>query len=150
MTEPAPSPASVAEAARYLTAHPEATAIQLSEHGLAALSVLAPERILCGPVDADRLDLVDEFRRNPLGPWSEELRQLLWHLRAQTPVGRYVLERAGESSWHAVHLVGTRRPRGELVPGPAYETLQDAEWGLFRLRWRDQTGCVLPATRDLA
>ena len=85
MTQPSSSAASVAEAARYLAAHPEATAIELAEHGPAALSMLAPEGVLSASVDADRLDLVDEFRRNPLGPWSEELRQLLWHLRAQTP-----------------------------------------------------------------
>jgi hypothetical protein len=148
MTQPAVTPESFAESARYLAEHPSATSDDLLELGLMSSgALLVPERILCNPVDADRLDLVEEFRSNPLGPYSEELRQLLWHLRAQTPLGRYVLKRVGEGRWRVLHLIGIRRPRGELVPGPTQETLEDAEWAIFALRWRDHTGCTLPSSR---
>jgi hypothetical protein len=146
MTERA-SPASVGESARYLAEHPEATAIDLAELGLSPDTLLAPERILCDLVDTDRLDLVEEFRRSPLGPHSEELTLLLWHLRAQVPLGRYVLECVGENRWRLLHLIGRRRPRGELVPGSERETIEDAEWAIFRLRWLDHGGCELPPER---
>lgn len=138
---------SVARCSRYLGEHPDATAIDLADEGLAPQSLLAPERLLRNPVDPARMDLVAEFRRSPLGPHSEELVHLLWNLRAQTPNGRYVLERVGRDRWRALHLIGGRRPRREQVPEPPYETREDAEWAIFRLRWRDHTGIALPIGR---
>lgn len=138
-----------AAAAAYLAGHPQATSFDLDEQGLAASSLLAPEAVLTEPVDARRLDLVEEFRADPLGPHGDELTQLLWHLRAQTPTGRYVLARRDGGGWQVVHLIGGRRPRGELVPGPEHRTLEDAEWAVFRLRWRDHTGQELPAARQV-
>ncbi len=141
------TPALFAEAATYLSEHPEATALTLEDLGMVAEA--PAQQILASPIDSDRLDLVDEFRRKPLGPYSEELRVLLWHLRAQHPAGRYVLEQLGESHWRVLHLVGGTRPRVELVTGPLIESFEDAEWEIFRLRWRDHTGRVLPATRSV-
>ena len=142
------SAGSFAECVRYLAENPSATSADLVELGLMPEEAqLGPERNLCDPVDADRLDLVDEFRCNPLGPHSEELRQLLWHVRAQTPAGRYVLKRVGKARWQVLHLMGKRRPRAELVPGPVHQSREDAEWAIFALRWRDLTGCVLPSER---
>ena len=141
------TPALFAEAATYLSEHAEATALTLED--LSMLPEAPAAQILGSPIDSDRLDLVDEFRSNPLGPYSEELRVLLWHLRAQHPAGRYVLEPRGESRWRVLHLVGGMRPRVELVKGPLIESFEDAEWEIFRLRWRDHTGCVLPAMRSV-
>jgi hypothetical protein len=141
--------ASIAESARYLAEHEEATAFDLEELGLAPNSLLAPELILQEPIDGDRLDLVEEFRVKPLGPHGEELRRLLWNLRAQTPAGRYVLSRMESGGWRALHLIGgRRRPRAEIVPEPEYESFEDAEWAIFRLRWRDHTGQALPVQRE--
>lgn len=139
---------SIAAAARYLADNPDATAVDLDELGIMRNSLLAPEAILTERVDPDRLDLVEEFRSCPCGPYGEELRQLLWNMRAQTPVGRYVLARTAPSGWRVLHLIGgRRRPRGELVPGPTLTTIEDAEWEIFRLRWRDHTGHDLPGVR---
>ena len=42
-------------------------------------------------VDPERLDLVEEFRRAPRGPHSEQLQKLLHRMRWSGVGGRYVL-----------------------------------------------------------
>lgn len=137
----------LSEAAEYLAQHPDSTGFDLKELALVPNALDPPQELLRDSVDPDRVDLVEEFRASPLGPHSLELRHLLWNLRAQSPAGSYVLSRVAGGGWRVLHLMGMRRPRGEPVPGPVYETLEDAEWGIFTVRWRDHTGCVLPSER---
>jgi hypothetical protein len=129
----------------FLVEHADATWFDLVEEGLIAEgALLAPEQILAFPVDASRTDLVAEFRRAPLGPHSAELRQLLWLLRCQTPGGRYVLVRSGDASYRVARLDAGRRPGWRLVDDAEYTSLEEAEWAVFALRWRDHTGERLP------
>jgi hypothetical protein len=113
---------------------------------MASGALLAPEQILSLPIPDHRLDLVEEFRAAPLGPFSDELRQLLWLLRAQTPHGRYALRRLEDERWQVIRLLGRRRPTRKTVA--VLETREDAEWAIFACRWNDQTGGALSLRRE--
>src|ERR1700761_9402644 len=84
----------------FLAEHDDATWFDLIERGMmSAGSLLEPEHILSAPVDPQRPDLIEEFRRSPLGPYSHELQLLIWRLRAQSPKGRYVLRQTAIGRW---------------------------------------------------
>jgi hypothetical protein len=137
--------ASFEQSARHLREHPAATWVELLDLGLLESEVLlAPERVLNFPVDGSRRDLVEEFRRRPLGPHGVDLTQLLWQMRSQTPHGRYVARELAGGGWQVIRLTVGRRPRWEPVPEAKYDSREELEWGIFALRWRDQTGQELP------
>jgi hypothetical protein len=137
------------ESLTFLAGHEDATWFDLIEQGLIREgSLLEPEHILSAPVDPTRADLVEEFRRSPLGPFSDELQLLLWQLRAQAPSGRYVLRETATGCWQAVRLSPGRRPRWEPAANEEFESEDDCEWALFALRWRDLTGQELPLRRE--
>lgn len=132
---------------------PEATWFDLIDVGLLdSGSLIHPERVLPSSVDSNRLDLVDEFRRSPLGRHSAELEQLLWVLRSQCPNGRYVLTTDDQDPprYHVAKLDPVRGRALEYIEGAEFETLEDAEWATFALRWRDHTGQTMPLQRSEA
>jgi hypothetical protein len=133
----------------FLAEHEDATWLDLIEQGLIGEgSLLEPEHVLSAPVDPTRADLVDEFRRSPLGPFSHELQLLVWQLRAQAPRGRYALREAGAGCWQPVRLSPGRRPSWEPAAVEEFHSEDDCEWALFALRWRDHTGQELPLRRE--
>jgi hypothetical protein len=97
------------------------------------------------PVDPDRLDLVEEFRRAPKGPHGEELQKLVHRLRWGAEKPRYVLIVATPGcSW----LIG-RLP--DEVGGPVtidgpetFASVEAAEWEVFRRRWQAAAGRIIP------
>jgi hypothetical protein len=138
-------PPDLAACYAFLAEHDGATWFDLIEQGLMSSgSLLEPEHVLASPVDPDCSDLVEEFRRSPLGPYSERLQLLLWRLRAQQPAGRYVLRQTNSSRWQVLRLAAERRPSWELIDTPELATIEECEWAVFALRWRDHTGQVLP------
>jgi hypothetical protein len=133
----------------FLVGNEDATWFDLIDRGLMDEgSLLEPEHVLASAVDATRSDLVDEFRKAPLGPYSGDLQLLAWRLRAQTPNGRRYVLRQSARGWQIACLSGGRRPRSELVGDDEYETREECEWAIFALRWRDHTGQALPLRRD--
>lgn len=132
----------------FLAEHEDATWFDLIEQGLMSEgSLLEPEHVLSAPVDPGRADLVEGFRRSPLGPFSHELQLLVWQLRAQAPKGRYALREIAAGRWQAVRLSPGRRPRWEAAAVEEFESEEDCEWALFALRWRDHTGQDIPLRR---
>ncbi|MBZ9801156.1 hypothetical protein [Mesorhizobium sp. ES1-6] len=97
------------------------------------------------PVDPDRLDLVEEFRRAPRGPHGEELQKLVHRLRWAAEKPRYVLivDETGRS-WRIGRL--PERTGGPVtVHGQTeFRSPEDAEWEVFRLRWEAATGRKIP------
>ena len=84
---------------------------------------------------------VDEFRKRPVGPHSPNLQRVLNTLRDGP------LARALRADLHqAVPRMGARAPSGRARqavrdPGPApLRGLDEAEWTVFRLRWKEHTG----------
>lgn len=136
-----------------LEQEPDATWLDLIDVGLLdSGSLIYPERVLPPTVDSSRLDLVDEFKRTPLGPHSSELQQLTWILRSQCPNGRYVLttDHGNPPLYRVARLERGRGRPLEYVHGAEFGTVEEAEWATFALRWRDHTGQALPLQRSEA
>jgi hypothetical protein len=95
-------------------------------------------------IDPSRLDLAREFKANPYGEHSPDLQYLLSLMR-----------RPGDQPFHALVMTEPFR-RWTLAlldptaPGPpqltntTFERLADAEWHVFKLRWKVLTGEELP------
>jgi hypothetical protein len=96
---------------------------------------------------AGRHDLVEAFRKAPLGPWPDELLHLLTVLRGVPAAGKYVLVECEDpqGGWALATLPGTRGEAPTPVPGYRFTSLAEAEWTVFRLRWAYWTGEELPA-----
>ena len=81
-------------------------------------------------IDPSRMDLVEEFRASPVGHHSADLQQMLNVIRAQPFPGKYV-------------LVCVRPHRGdpvEILEDQVFTRVEDAEWEVFRRRWKSLTG----------
>lgn len=96
------------------------------------------------PIDPARLDLVEEFRRNPRGRHSDELQKILHRMRwAGDPMesGRYILVTLDPGRrWTLARLPRTRGIPVEIFPNRVFTSLVEAEWVVFKLRWRALTG----------
>ena len=93
-------------------------------------------------IDPERVDLVDEFRRNPFGPHSPELTLLVNQLRLIPMEQRYIVvctRRARE--WAVAKMPTVRGAPVEL--GAAFDDYAAAVWEVFRLRWQAVTGEAL-------
>jgi hypothetical protein len=91
-------------------------------------------------IDPTRIDLAEEFRRDPLGPHGPELQELLWIFRTQDQGGRYVLLRAADRRAWKVARVAPRGQAPRLILDQSFETQEEAEWAVFELRWQQHTG----------
>ena len=99
----------------------------------------ATQRFLAPYVD--RHDLVEEFRAAPLGPHSDALLHLLTVIRSVPAAGKYVLvEIEPDQSWMLATLPGERGQGPTPMPEYRFDSLQEAEWTVFRLRWQYWTG----------
>ena len=93
-------------------------------------------------VDPERVDLVEEFRRNPFGPHGPELTLLVNQLRLIPMEQRYIIvctRRARE--WAVAKMPTVRGAPVEL--GAAFDDYAAAVWEVFRLRWQAVTGMAL-------
>ncbi len=91
-------------------------------------------------IDPRRLDLAEEFRANPYGEHSPDLQYLL-----------NVMRKPGDQPFHQLVMTEPFR-RWTLAlqdaanPGPprltnmVFDKLEDAEWQVFKLRWKALTG----------
>lgn len=100
-------------------------------------------------IDPDRLDLAEEFRATIYGRHSGELQRVLNRMRFGDEGGRYVLIKdkaaPGKPAGWILARMGTERGDPVTpVPGVLFRTLQEAEWAVFKLRWKDLTGRELP------
>lgn len=97
------------------------------------------------PIDPDRLDLVEEFRRAPRGPHSDELQKVLHRMRWAGEARRYcavVLEPGRR--WVLGRLGARRGQPVETFPDQIFATTADIEWEVFCRRWEALTGRALP------
>lgn len=95
-------------------------------------------------IDPTRLDLAEEFRNKPYGRHSAELQRILNRMRSEPFEGHYVLVREGRFGPYRLGCLG-RTPADEItLTGHVFQTRREAEWGVFKLRWRRLTGQELP------
>jgi len=93
------------------------------------------------PVDKSQLHLAREFRDNIRGPHSEDLKRLLHRMRAGPQHRRYVLVvRVPFKEWVLGQLPETRGEPIAIHEDKVFTSPQDAEWEVFKLRWRELTG----------
>lgn len=92
---------------------------------------------------ADRGDLALEFKAKPYGHHSPELEAALGQLRMVNPDGKMILvcTRPGRE-WTVAYLEGDP-PRAVLNSDLVFSSLEQAEWAVFKLRWKSLTGSPL-------
>ena len=92
-------------------------------------------------VDPDRTDLVEEFRRKPKGPHSDDLRRILHRMRWSGIGGRYVLVVEEPGRRWTLGLLPAERGRAiERFGNRVYDDPLVAEWDVFKIRWHALTG----------
>ncbi|MDE0241623.1 MAG: hypothetical protein OXQ84_15765 [bacterium] len=92
-------------------------------------------------IDPTRKDLVEEFRANPVGNHSADLQQMLNVVRAEPFPGKYVLICVKpHREWVLGRLSGVRGDPVEILEDRVFTRAEDAEWEVFRRRWKALTG----------
>jgi hypothetical protein len=95
-------------------------------------------------VDPSRIDLAREFKANPYGEHSPDLQYLL-----------NVMRKPGDQPFHQLVMTEpfrrwTLAVQDPTNPGPprltnqVFDKLEEAEWQVFKLRWKALTGEDLP------
>jgi hypothetical protein len=88
------------------------------------------------PTEAERLAAL-EFRSSPFGRHSPELQRLLLEFRREPFPEKHVLVCVEPyRRWVVARLSGQRGAAPVPVEGLAFDRIADAEWAVFRLRWR--------------
>jgi hypothetical protein len=84
---------------------------------------------------------IEEFRRQPIGPHSPGLQRLLNTLR-HDPSGWQVVVvcRRPFAEWVLGRMPPRRADPVQLEGGPIFTSREEAEWEVFRRRWRAHTG----------
>jgi hypothetical protein len=96
-------------------------------------------------VGPERIDLARAFFANPWGPHGVELQSLLNRMRAAPVAGKLVLFCTKPyQEWRLARLPQRRGLAPEILEGPAFSSLADAERAAFRIRWQELTGAALP------
>ena len=92
-------------------------------------------------IDPSRRDLVDEFRRNPGGPYSPELALLVNRLRVMPMAERHILvcTRRGRE-WMLARMPAQRGARVELYEDRVFCDYHEGVWEVFRRRYKTVTG----------
>ena len=95
-------------------------------------------------VDPDALHLAQEFKAKPVGKHSAELQKVLNLFRGEAQKEKHVLVcTEPHKLWMLGQLTGVRGEPVRLT-NHAFDKLEDAEWHVFKLRWKKYTGRDLP------
>ena len=84
---------------------------------------------------------IEEFRRSPIGRHSPGLRRVLNTLRYD-PSGRQVILvcRRPFAEWVLGEMPPRRTEPLKIETGPVFTSREEAEWEVFRRRWKAHTG----------
>ena len=91
-------------------------------------------------IQPDDRKVVEEFRRNPIGRHSPQLQRVLNLFRGAPMEGKYVLiTRIPHKEWVLGQMTGKR---GEPIrmTNQVFHDIEEAEWYVFRQRWKLHTG----------
>ena len=87
--------------------------------------------------------LAQEFRAQPHGRHSAELQRLLNRMRSEPFDGRHVLVQERKGLPYRLARLGPTPVDPISYTGDTFVTLEDAEWAVFKLRWRRLFGSDL-------
>ena len=91
----------------------------------------------------DNSALIDECRNNPIGHHSPELQQLLNKLRGAPMKDKFCLVVTKPNrEWQLAKTTGEAGKPVKLL-NQKFTSLQDAEWYVFKKRWKALTGETL-------
>ncbi len=95
-------------------------------------------------VDHRKKHLAEEFMQDPLGPHSPELQRVLMVFRGGPVSGKHVLVCTKPyEEWTLGRVSGVRGKPVKMLLDQVFSSLEDAERAVFRLRWKQHTGCEL-------
>jgi N,N-dimethylformamidase len=93
--------------------------------------------------DPSRLDLAREFKAKPFGVHSPDLQYLLNLMRSREVSGRYVLVMTRpHAQWTLARLTDSNNGP-PMLTNTSFDSLDAAEWEVFRLRWEALAGTPL-------
>ncbi len=99
--------------------------------------------------DGTRMDIALEYRNRPRGPFGLELQRILDRMRMTPVKGGYVLiVREPFRRWQLARLSGIRGFPPSPVGAVSYASLAEAEWDIFKRRWKDLTGIAVTLAID--
>jgi hypothetical protein len=96
-------------------------------------------------IDPSRVDLCEEFKRQPFGRHSADLHRLLDLMRWGFARGRTViLCTAPYKEWRLAKFGPRRGMPMAIDQSRAFGSYRDANWACFRARWKEMTGRECP------
>ena len=91
------------------------------------------------PTPDDRR-LIEEFRANPIGHHSPDLQRLLNRMRGAPMADKYCLVTIKPNrEWQLAKTAGLRGKPLKMLD-KRFTSMEDAEWYVFRARWKALTG----------
>ncbi len=95
-------------------------------------------------IDPARMDLVEEFRNSPDGPYSPELTLLINRLRIMPMADRHILVCTKRSrEWVLAKMPTVRGAKMELFEDQVFDSYDKAVWEVFKRRWQTVTGVIM-------
>ena len=87
--------------------------------------------------------LAQEFRAQPHGRHSAELQRVLNRMRGEPFSGHYILVQEHKGQPYRLAQLGATPSDPISYTGDTFVTLTEAEWAVFKLRWRRLFGSDL-------
>ncbi len=92
-------------------------------------------------IDPSRTDLVEEFRRNPGGPYSPELTLVVNRMRVMPMADRHILVCTVRGrEWTLAKMPPERGAKVEIYDDRVFRDDYEGAWEVFRMRWKTITG----------
>lgn len=88
----------------------------------------------------DVAQLAQEFRARPHGRHSADLQRILNRMRSEPFAGRYILVQDTKGQPYRLAQLGATPSDSISYTGDTFATLAEAEWAVFKLRWRRHFG----------
>jgi hypothetical protein len=88
----------------------------------------------------DVAHLAQEFRARPHGRHSAELQRVLNRMRSEPFAGHHVLVQDRKGTPYRLARLGPTPADPISYTGDTFVTLEEAEWAVFKLRWRSLFG----------
>lgn len=94
-------------------------------------------------IDPTRLDLAEQYKRNPFGPYDEELQKVLrlMHWDAAEDCFMAVQIEVG-GAWYLARTRGGKGVALDVYLEDPYDEAGAVRWAVFRKRWQQRTGTL--------
>ena len=96
-------------------------------------------------IQPEEAHLAREFKAAPIGKHSPELQRILNVFRGEAMKDKYVLIcTEPHKRWVLAQLTGVRGRNPKVLHNQVFTSIEDAEWHVFKLRWKKYTRQDLP------